>query len=156
MKRILIALDYGPTAQKVAETGFSLGGYPHSETTLLHVIVNPSYYASTVYDPMMAFGGYTNLDFLAPDITDDLKNTSLDFLEKCKRHLGDDSVKIMVKEGSIAESILEAALELNADIVVMGSHSRRWLEDILLGSITEHVLHHTVAPLLIIPTKKQE
>ena len=154
MKKILIALDYAPTAQKVAEIGFSLGENQRAEVTLLHVIEDPNYYASTVYDPIMGFGGYANLDLLHPDIIDELKNTSLAFLEKIKKHLGDNAIKILVKEGSIAQSILEVAKELNADIIVMGSHSRRWLENILMGSITEHVLHHTAIPLFIIPTKK--
>jgi nucleotide-binding universal stress UspA family protein len=49
--------------------------------------------------------------------------------------------------------ILEAAKELQADIIVMGSHSRKWLETIVMGSETEKVLHHTTTPLFIIPTK---
>ena len=151
---MLIALDYDPSAQKVAEIGFSLSENQREEITLLHVIADPTYYASSVYDPIMGFGGYANVDLLQPDIINELKNTSLDFLEKSKHHLGDDTIKIMVKEGSIAESILDAAKELNADIIVMGSHSRRWLENILMGSITEYVLHHTTIPLFVIPTKK--
>jgi nucleotide-binding universal stress UspA family protein len=35
----------------------------------------------------------------------------------------------------------------------MGSHSRRWLEKILMGSVTETVLHKTTIPLFIVPTK---
>jgi nucleotide-binding universal stress UspA family protein len=93
---------------------------------------------------------------MAPDILTNLKNTSTDFLEKSKLHLGDDNIKILVKEGSVAESILEAAENLNADVIVMGSHSQRWLENILMGSITEFVLHHTNVPLLIIPIKKED
>jgi nucleotide-binding universal stress UspA family protein len=154
MKKILIALDYDPTAQKVAEVGFSLGNIQHSEITLLNVIRNPAYYGSTMYDPIMGFSGYTNLDFLGPDILEDIKKTSLNFLEKTKHHLRNDKIKILVKEGNVAETILESAKELKSDIIVMGSHSRRWLENILMGSITEHVLHHTTIPLFIIPTKK--
>ena len=154
MKSILITLDYDPTAQKVAELGFSLAGNKDAAITLLHVIADPSYYASTAYDPIMGFGGYMNMDLLRPDIMDELKTTSLDFLEKTKHHLGDESIKTMVKEGSIAESILQVAKEINADIIVMGSHSRRWLENIVMGSITEFVLHRTDITLFIIPTKK--
>ena len=58
-------------------------------------------------------------------------------------------------EGSIAESILQVAKEINAGIIVMGSHSRRGLENIVMGSITEFVLHRTDIPLFIIPTKKR-
>jgi nucleotide-binding universal stress UspA family protein len=38
----------------------------------------------------------------------------------------------------------------------MGSHSRKWLEKILMGSVTEEVLHKSSIPLFIIPTKKAE
>ena len=155
MKNILIALDYDPTAQKVAEFGFSLAGNKDAAITLLHVIADPSYYASTVYDPIMGFGGYMNMDLMRPDIMDELKKTSLNFLEKSKHHLGDDAIKTMVREGSIGASILDVAKEINADTIVMGSHSRRWLENIVMGSITEYVLHRTAIPLFIIPTKKQ-
>lgn len=102
----------------------------------------------------MGFDGYANLNLLHPDIINELKNTSLDFLEKSKHHLDNDKIKVLVKEESIAESILDTAKELNADIIVMGSHSPRWLENILMGSVTEYVLHHTTVPLFIIPTKK--
>jgi len=155
MKNILIALDYDPTAQKVAELGFSLAGNKDAAITLLHVIADPSYYASTVYDPIMGFGGYMNMDLMRPHIMDELKKTSLEFLEKSKHHLGDDAIKTMVREGSVAATILDVAKEINADPVVMGSHSRRWLENIVMGSITEYVLHRTAIPLFIIPTKKQ-
>lgn len=155
MKNILIALDYDPTAQKVAELGFSLAGNKDAAITLLHVIADPSYYASTVYDPIMGFGGYMNMDLMRPHIMDELKKTSLEFLEKSKHHLGDDAIKTMVREGSVAATIFDVAKEINADTIVMGSHSRRWLENIVMGSITEYVLHRTAIPLFIIPTKKQ-
>jgi nucleotide-binding universal stress UspA family protein len=154
MKNILIALDYNPTAKKIAEIGFSMAENKDAAITLLHVIADPSYYSSTIYDPIMGFGGYMNVDLMAPDIINDLKKTSLKFLNKSKQHLGNAGIMTMVREGSIAETILQVAKELKVDTIVMGSHSKRWLENILMGSITEHVLNHTTVPLLIIPTKK--
>jgi nucleotide-binding universal stress UspA family protein len=154
MESILIALDYNPTAQKVAEIGFSLGGGRNAVITLLHVVSNPAYYASSAYDPIMGFGGYTDLDLIAPGIVEDLKKASLDFLDKTKQHLGNLEINTMVREGDVAETILEVAKEINAYTIVLGSHSKRWLENILTGSITEYVLHHSTIPLLIIPTKK--
>jgi len=55
-----------------------------------------------------------------------------------------------------AATILFSAKELHADMIVMGSHSRNWLENIVMGSVTEKVLHGTVLPLLIIPTKRSK
>jgi nucleotide-binding universal stress UspA family protein len=38
----------------------------------------------------------------------------------------------------------------------MGSHSKKWLENIVMGSVTQEVLHQTTIPLYIIPTKKRK
>jgi nucleotide-binding universal stress UspA family protein len=49
-----------------------------------------------------------------------------------------------------------AADELHADIIILGSHSRKWLENIIMGSVTEKVLHNTKIPLLIVPTRNKK
>src|SRR5665648_427725 len=48
MKKVLIALDYDPTAQKVAEVGFSMAKDMNAEVTLLHVISDPAYYSAVL------------------------------------------------------------------------------------------------------------
>lgn len=152
--KILIALDYGPAAQKVAETAFAVGNAMKAEMILLHVIPDPVYYASSGYSPVMGFGGYLNMDFLEPGVISKIRDASVEFLVKTKLHLGDDKLRVLVKEGSVHESILEAAQQVQAGMIVMGSHSRRWLENILLGSAAERVLQHTTIPMLIIPVKQ--
>lgn len=154
MKKILIALDYDPTAQAIAEKGFMLAKAMGAEVTLLHVIADPVYYSSVNYSPIMGFSGYMDMEPMQTDITEALKKESLVFLEKSKQHLADDSIKTLVTEGNFADSILVTAKEIDADIIVMGSHSRSWLNDILVGSVTEKVLHSSAVPLFIVPTKK--
>ena len=154
LKKVLIALDYDPTAQKVAETGYSLAKTMGAEVILLHVISDPVYYSSSGYSPIMGFDGFMNTEQFQLDSVDGLKRASMYFLDKTRHHLGDNTIQTMVEEGDYAESILKAAKHLHADIIVMGSHSRKWLENIVMGSVTEKVLHHTTIPLFIIPTKK--
>jgi nucleotide-binding universal stress UspA family protein len=156
MKKVLIALDYDPTAQKVAETGFSLAKAMGAEVILLHVISDPVYYSSTEYSPIMGFDGFMKTGSMQLDSVDALKNAALHFLDKSRQHLGDKTIQTLVEEGDFAESILKTAKDTHADVIVMGSHSRKWLEDIVVGSITEKVLHHTSIPMLIIPTKKHK
>lgn len=156
MKKVLIALDYNPTAQKVAEVGFSMAKSMNAEVILLHVISDPVYYSSTEYSPIMGFTGYMDMGALQLDSVDGLKKASQHFLDKSIQHLGDKAIQTLVKEGDFAESILEAAKEAHADIIVVGSHSRKWLENIVMGSVTEKVLHHTSIPLLIVPTKQKK
>lgn len=154
IKKVLIALDYNPTAQKVAEVGFAMAKAMNAEIILLHVMSDPVYYSSTGYDPVMGFTGFMDLGPMQLNINDGLKKASHQFLDKSKHHLGDKNIKTLVEEGDCAESILKTAKGLNVDIIVLGSHSQKWLENIVMGSVTEKVLHHTSIPLFIIPTKK--
>jgi nucleotide-binding universal stress UspA family protein len=156
INRVLIALDYNPTAQKVAEFGFSMAKSMGAEVILLHVITDPVFYSTVGYSPIMGFNGYVDLGPVQMDSVDGLKNASLQYLETSKQHLGDDNIQTIVKEGDFADSILETAEEVHADIIVVGSHSRKWLENIVMGSVTEKVLHQTLIPLLIVPTKKSK
>jgi len=155
MKKILIALDYGPTAQQVAEEGFSLAKTMGAEAVLLHVIAEPMYYASEGYSPIMGFTGYMDKGLLEMNSVDALKEASMHFLDKSKQHLGDSTIQTLVEEGEVADAILKAAKDNSINIIVMGSHSRKWLENILMGSVTEKVLHHTSIPLFIVPTKQK-
>ncbi len=144
IKKVLIAMDYDQTSQKVAETGHMLAQSMNAETILLHVISEqPVYYSS-----------YAFMHELRVDIMGDLKKSTQEFLDKSKKHLDDETIQTVLESGEIAETILEKAKELKADVIVMGSHSRKWLESIILGSEVEKVLNNTTIPLFIVPTKK--
>jgi nucleotide-binding universal stress UspA family protein len=155
MKKVLIALDYNPTAQKVAEEGFLMAKAMNAEVTLLHVISDMVYYSSAEYSPIMGFNGFMETAQLQLNSEDSLKKAAMLFLEKSKHHLGDKNIQTVVEEGEYAEVILKTAKVVHADIIVMGSHSHKWLENIIMGSVAEKVLLHTSIPLFIIPTKKR-
>ncbi|MBK7713355.1 MAG: universal stress protein [Bacteroidales bacterium] len=155
MKKVLIALDYDTTAQKVAEAGFSLAKSMKAQVILLHIIADPAYYSSLEYSPITGFAGYMDMSNNQLDSLDGLIKASLQYLDKTKHHLGDKEIQTLVKEGDFASTILTTAKELHADMIVMGSHSRNWLENIVMGSVTEKVLHSTKIPLLIIPVTNQ-
>jgi len=154
LKKVLIALDYDPTAQKVAEIGYLLAKTMNAEVVLLHVISEPVYYSNTEYSPIIGFTGYMDMTPLELNSTDGLIKVSQQYLEKTKHHLGSESIQTLVKEGDFAETILKTAKDVHADIIAMGSHGRKWLEKIVMGSVTEQVLSHSSIPLFIIPTKK--
>jgi len=156
MKKVLIALDYNPSAQKVAEAGFDLAKAMNAQTILLHVTSDTTYYSSLNYSPIMGFGGFGNPYTVEADTLEEIKKAAQMFLDKSKEHLSDDKIETVVKDGDFAETILNTAKELNAEIIVMGTHSRRGLDKILMGSVAEKVLHHSLIPLFIIPTKTTE
>ena len=153
LKKVLIALDYDPTAQKVAETGFSLAKTMGAEVILLHVIADATYYTELEYSQSIGLMGLSSAE--SSHLFDEgLKNAMKHYLEISKHHLGDETIQTLVREGDFGETIVKIATDLHADIIVMGSHSRRWLDEILMGSVTEKVLHLTSIPLFVVPIKK--
>lgn len=156
MKSVLIALDYSPTAQKIAETGYTMAKSMNAATTLLHVTTDAIYYASRRYSPVMGFDTFSSADILETTPIEEVKKAARDYLEQIKQHLGDATIQTVVEEGDTGDGILEAATALGAGIIVMGTHSRRGLNKMLLGSVAEKVLRHSTVPLFIIPTKTLE
>lgn len=55
-----------------------------------------------------------------------------------------------VESHSIYRGILETANSVGADLIVMGSHGRRGLEKLVLGSVAAQVLAHAHLPILIV------
>jgi nucleotide-binding universal stress UspA family protein len=153
MKKVLIALDFDPSAQKIAETGYELAKSMNAQVILLHVVADATYYSSLNYSPIMGFDSFSNLDIVQTDAVAGLKEAAQNYLDKSKHYLGDETIQTVIKDGDFGEGILEAATEMKADIIVMGTHSRSGLDKILMGSVAEKVLHRSSIPLFIIPTK---
>lgn len=156
MKNVLIALDYDPTAQKIAEIGYELASALGAQVTLLHVVANEVYYSTRAYTPIMGFAGFSPAEPIEGEHTEYLKEAAFTYLQNSKNHLGDTNIRTMVKEGDFADMIIETAELTDADILVLGSHSRRWLEKVVMGSVTENVMKRAKMPLLIVPTRKED
>ena len=154
--KVLIALDYDPTAKRIADAGYKMARAMKAEVLLLHVISDPVYYASVEYSPIMGLTDSLGVDPLKFDGINRLKEVSLHFLDGIKKHLADKTITTVVVEGDFAEAILNTAKEQHAGIIVLGSHSHKWLENIIMGSVAEKVLRHTTIPLFIVPTKKRD
>jgi len=145
MNKVLIALDYDPTAKKVAKSGYSIAAAMGAEIILLHVIEDLTVYSLS----------YLNMGPLQLDSVVELKEASQQFLDKTKLFLGDLTIQTVVKEGNFADSIVQTAKELDVDIIVMGSLSKKWLENIVLGSVSQKVMLQSTIPMFIVPTKKE-
>jgi len=156
VKKILIALDYDPTAEKVAETGHKLAKAMNAQTILLHVVSDATYYSYLDYSPIMGFAGFSGINKIESDTTGELRRSAQEYLDQSKQHLGDAMIETIVGNGDFGETILKTATNVNADIIVMGTHSRHGLEKIVMGSVAEKVLHHSLIPVFVIPTRSLE
>jgi len=128
----MIALDFHSSSKKVAEVGFALAKSLGAEVVLLHVKVQLVDY-SLIYKTK-------TIGSLKLETVEELRLAAENFLKNSKHKLGEHFVKTLVKEGDFAVSILDAAKEMAIDLIVMGSKSTRWLEEIILGRVTNKVL----------------
>jgi nucleotide-binding universal stress UspA family protein len=154
MKTILIAIDYNPSAEKIAETGYALAKAMDAKVVLLHVMADVAYYSASQFSPIMGFNNFNPTNALLPETINDMRRGVEEFLSHTREHLGDTGIETIVKDGDTADTIISTAVEKGADTIVLGSHSRRGLEKILMGSVSEKVLHHSKIPLFIIPTRE--
>lgn len=153
MKKVLIALDYGISAHTIAKKGFELAKSMNAKVTLLHVVADETYYSSMDSAPFMGFYGY---DFFDMDTNESLMQSSLNFLQNIKKSLKDSSIEIIAEKGDFATVILETAENLHSNIIVVGTHSKNWLEKAVMGSVTESILVNTEVPMFIIPIKEHK
>ncbi len=56
--------------------------------------------------------------------------------------------KTLVTSGDPAEQVLETARDLDADLIVMGTHGRKGLSHLVLGSVAERVVRESPIPVL--------
>ena len=155
IKKVLIALDYNQSAQKVAEMGYKIAHSMGAEITILHVMVDPIYYSDPEYSPIVGFSGHIHSTPLLLDSLEGLTSVVQAFLDKIKDHLGDEKIITLIKNGDFSDSILSTSIDIQADMIVMGSHSQKWLEKIVMGSVSENVLKSSKLPILIIPTSQK-
>ena len=60
-------------------------------------------------------------------------------------------MRFEIGEGNAASEILDRATAINSDLIVMGTHGRSGFERLVLGSVTEKVIHKAACPVLTVP-----
>ena len=70
------------------------------------------------------------------------------------RKAGMDATALLV-HGATVETILKEASDLEVDMIVVGSHGRSAMYQLVMGSVSEEVLHKSRFPVLVVPTHKR-
>lgn len=152
MKKVLIAVDYSPSSEKIAEAGYRMAKDMNAEICIMHVITEIKYYGME-YPTFMGYTGY-NME-IDVNMADELQKVAKDFMEKTKEHFNDSELSTYIGQGDTADTILNYASEWNADVLVLGTHSHSTLEKIFVGDVASEILKSSKIPLYIIPIKKE-
>lgn len=144
--RVLIASDGSELADRALEHGLQLAKLAGSELTIV-----------TVTEPVtIVGGGYASIaggviDPL-PELIEAQEKAARELLERAAKRAAEHGVTaktILVDNSFAAEGIVATANEIGAELIIMGSHGRRGLNRLLLGSQTNNVLAHTKIPVLV-------
>ena len=140
MQRILIPIDFSDTSAAAAEYGCELAAQLGARVTLLNV-----FSAGIVATPDAVFAPTPEeLEALARGARAHLRSLAAKLARE------DLSIECIALEGLPADVICAIAEREGADLIVMGTHGRRGLSHLLLGSVAEQVLRHGSCPVLTI------
>jgi universal stress protein A len=137
ISRILVATDFSPHASNALEWARSLAGAFGAKLVLLHVI-------DAVADVNLEISGVASA--VAPRYV--LREHADKRMGELKTLIPDAQTD--VREASPPAAIVEVALELNCQMIVMGTHGRSGLEHLLMGSVAEYVVRHSKVPVLTV------
>jgi nucleotide-binding universal stress UspA family protein len=139
--RILIAIDNGKSAETIALNGLQLAQQYQAEIALVSIV-----------DPATNWGDELVTLREMDDLIDGNFNTSQqNVIDKVFKTY---PVKRFIKQGNPYEVILKIADEWGADVIVMGTHGRKGLSHLFIGSVAEEVIRHSKKTLVVIPVSE--
>jgi len=135
IKHILVPTDFGEPAERATEYALALAGKFEAKLTLMHVYSIPTYgYADGFSWPVEELEKAEKMAFGTVVAT------------AKQRNAGIESALVM---GAPWEQILLVAKQRGVDL---GTHGRRGLSRVLLGSVAERVVRMSPVPVLAIPS----
>ena len=141
-ERILIPVDGSSVARLAIAQALALALAFKSSVTLIYVI-----------DPYAFIGVGTEFSFGQAEYLQAAGEEGKAAIGDARQVFESQGIAVtgsVVEAHSVYQAILDAAESLNADLVVMGSHGRRGLEKLVLGSVTAQVLSHAHLSVLVV------
>lgn len=151
-RRILVALDDSPLSQQAFQQSLSLAQVFDAELQLLHVI-SPleAEYQSKV--SLAGNGYYSNT--VGETAEEEWKLSvanRLDYLQSLAEQAAQAGVSAeFVQEiGQPDRQICKSARDWQADLIVIGSHGRKGMSELFLGSVSNYVSHHVPCDVMLV------
>jgi len=140
-QRILVPLDGSIFSEAVLPHAENLARALNVEIVLLHVDASPA----PIFDPHES-------PLAQSEEIKVIRADDKNYLKTMCAKLEDKGLKVtyLLREGMVAETIMEAAEIEQADLIAMSTHGRTGMLRLLLGSIAEQVVHQSKIPVMLI------
>jgi nucleotide-binding universal stress UspA family protein len=142
-KHILCPIDLSEVSARALAHAAALARWYGARLTVLHVV--------PAFDPVQvrsqALARAVRIEYPAPreDVLAEVMRVAID-----QAGVAPDAT-FAAESGDPVTTIVDQALAMSADLVVMGTHGHRGFKRFLLGSVTEHLLREAPCPVLTVP-----
>ncbi len=142
-RHILLTADFSEESERAFEPVASLAKALNARVTLLHV----------VQDQVMVVPPAVPTMPVMKMNPEEAASSARDKLEDLRaRFAGAREVVVhAVVASDVAKSIVEQAVQLQADFIAMATHGHSGIKRLLLGSTAENVVRHSIVPVMLYP-----
>jgi nucleotide-binding universal stress UspA family protein len=139
-KRILVPTDFTDTSDAALDYAIALAALTGGQVTVMHAFEMPI--VGFPDGAMIASG----------DVVGNIMTASENALAAliAKRSAAGVPLKTCLRQGVNYEEVNAVAAEIDADLIVIGTHGRRGIARALLGSVAENVIRTATRPVLTI------
>lgn len=143
-QRILVPIDGSSTAEKGLSEAIALAKMSGAQIRLLHVV-----------DAMSVVVGADGFASYSAEILPLLREAGNEIVRRARASVeaAGVAVDVMLREvlsGRVADQVVEEAAVWKADLIVIGTHGRRGVRRLILGSDAEQVLRSANVPVLLV------
>jgi len=155
IKTILLATDLSKNSAYAFYYAVHMAKRVEAKIVILHAV-------EPLPPMLISFGDFSHK--VAQDRWDEtakkFRERIQDISVKVDTQMGISSVefisKILIRLGPPVEEILKAVDEEGCDVIVLGTHSKGFLKQTLVGSVCSSVLHRTRKPVLVVPLPSED
>lgn len=141
-KHILVPTDFGEPAQRALDIALEVAAKFGASVSLLHV-----------YQVLLPFAYDEALVWPLDQIEKAARKTLDAHLARAKaRYSKCDAI---LKPGTAAVEIVSVANQVRADLIVLGTHGRRGMSRMMLGSVAERVVRTSPIPVLTVAAEDE-
>lgn len=145
MTRILVATDGSESAERAVDYAVDLAKQLDASLLIVNVIGGYG-----LPDTLFSLFTHAQQAWLR-ELLESLSAQTLTKARERAREAGVGSIKLELRAGDVAQTIVEIAEENNADVIVVGKRGQGRVAGVLLGSVSQKLVSLAPRPVTVIP-----
>ena len=142
-RKILVATDFSDGSDEALAQAIEAAKPDNAEIEIMHVIeLAEEFPFGTVYFDADYGALYMSVDMRLSERADRVRAAGLACTTK-------------IREGSAVPEITQRGRDIDADLIVVGTHGRTGLSHAMLGSVAERVVRRASCPVLTVPFSRK-